>query len=42
MSNVILNGLSSAVYRGFELLGASAELALRLRGRRPNADVTWR
>lgn len=32
MSNVILNGLSAAVYRGLELVGASADAAQRLRG----------
>ena len=41
MSNAILNGISSAVYRSLEFIGASADLAVRLRGRRPRQGVTW-
>lgn len=41
MSNAILNGLSAAVYRGLELIGASAEAARRrLRGEHKES-VSW-
>lgn len=42
MANTILNGISSAVYRSLELIGASADFAVRLRGRRPRQSVSWR
>ena len=42
MRNTLMNGFSSALYRGLVLVAASADAARRLRGRRPNVRVTWR
>lgn len=42
MSNAILNGLSAAVYHSLVIVSASAEAALRLRGRSPRRALTWR
>jgi hypothetical protein len=42
MANTILNGLSAAVYHSLVLVSASADAALRLRGRAPRQSLTWR
>jgi len=42
MANVILNGLSAALYRSLELVSQTADVAQRLRGRAPRESVTWR
>ncbi len=42
MANVILNGLSAALYHSLVLVSASADAARRLRGHTGHQGVTWR